>query len=354
MSPSQATLPRLVAIFGSGETTSTMTSVHQGLIARVGDPEPGAVLLDTPFGFQPNADDITARVLVYFRDRVGCEMKVATLRNSERASAFEIEQFLARVAAATYVFAGPGSPSYAVKHWRDRRLREELRQKLVTGGCLAFASAAAIGLGAYALPVYEIYKVGADPSWIEGLDLLSELGIRAAVIPHYDNQEGGTHDTRYCYMGEDRLRLLEAMLPDDALILGVDEHTACIIDRDAQSVTVRGRGGVTLRKHGSERRFERTTFPVRELVDPALAAASPLSETSRSNGESAPAHDQFREQVAPLVDVLLTLRREARLERRFQDADRLRTVLIKSGIEVQDTPTGTAWSVSAARTERAS
>jgi hypothetical protein len=39
------------------------------------------------------------------------------------------------------------------------------------------------------------------------------------VIPHYDNTEGGTHDTRYCYLGERRLRLIESELPDDAAVL---------------------------------------------------------------------------------------------------------------------------------------
>jgi cysteinyl-tRNA synthetase len=50
--------------------------------------------------------------------------------------------------------------------------------------------------------------------------------------------------------------LLEAELPDGAGILGVDEHTACVFDLDAGSVTVRGRGGVTLRRRGRSRRFE--------------------------------------------------------------------------------------------------
>src|SRR6266571_3494942 len=35
------------------------------------------------------------------------------------------------------------------------------------------------------------------------------LGV---VIPHYDNAEGGTHDTRFCYLGERRLAALEALL----------------------------------------------------------------------------------------------------------------------------------------------
>jgi cysteinyl-tRNA synthetase len=52
-----------------------------------------------------------------------------------------------------------------------------------------------------------------------------------------------------------------------------------------------------------------------------------------------------REQLEPLVDVLLSLRGEARREQRFHDADRLREVLAQVGVEVEDTPTGTGWSL---------
>ena len=74
--------------------------------------------------------------------------------------------------------------------------------------------------------MYEIYKVGDDPHWLDGLDLLGRRpACAAAVVPHYDNAEGGTHDTRFCYMGERRLRGLERELPDDVFVLGVDGHT---------------------------------------------------------------------------------------------------------------------------------
>src|SRR5437867_3970052 len=84
------------------------------------------------------------------------------------------------------------------------------------------ANAAALTLGRYTVPVYEIYKVGADPAWAKGLDLLQSIGPDLAVIPHYDNAEGGTHDTRYCYLGERRLAALEAQMPDTGWVLGVD------------------------------------------------------------------------------------------------------------------------------------
>ena len=394
-----------------------MTSVHQDLMARVGGQRLEAVLLDTPFGFQENASELAARTISYFRRHVGRDITLASFRHSGRASALEFEQFLTRLANANYVFAGPGSPTYALRHWRENAVRDGLIDKVTQGGCLAFSSAAAIGLGAYALPVYEIYKVGDDPYWTGGLDLLGQIGLRCAVLPHYDNREGGTHDTRFCYMGEPRLRVLESMLPDDVLILGVDEYTACILDLEAQSVTVRGRGGVTVRHRGVERRWVDMTVsltefqalvhapppvsshpetdgtavapvgpPVRRLglrghdalerrdvagvvgailemesaLDQWAADLAGTDERDRLRAEMRHLivrlgdlvrkgeRDEVREHVAPLVDVLLVLRGEARREQRFDDADRLRAILAECGVEVQDTPSGTAWSVARA------
>jgi cyanophycinase-like exopeptidase len=249
------TAPRVLAIIGSGETAPTMTSVHADLLRRAGGAAARAVMLDTPFGFQENADDIAARTLAYFRDSVGQDIEVATFRAAQTATPLEYEQMCSLLAQADWVFAGPGSPSYAVRQWADTRVPGLLKEKLRGGGVVVFASAAAVGLGEVGLPVYEIYKVGEAVRWIPGLDLLRETGLRAAVIPHYSNAEGGTHDTRYCYMGERRLRMLEATLPEGCDILGVDEHTAAVIDIDARTLSVLGRGRVTWRRAGVERHW---------------------------------------------------------------------------------------------------
>jgi cyanophycinase-like exopeptidase len=270
---SAARLPRLLCVMGSGETTPTMVSVHADLLTRLGPRPVPAVLLDTPFGFQENAEDISERTVAFFRDRVGFPISVASFRNREAASALEYETMLSRVAEARYVFAGPGSPSYALRQWLGTAVPDLLAAKLRDGGCVTLASAAAVGIGMYALPVYEVYKVGEEPRWLEGLDLLGATGLRAAVVPHYNNAEGGTHDTRYCYMGERRLRILEELLPDGVDIIGVDEHTAAIFDLDAATVSIRGRGGLTLRRWGRSQRFENgTTLPVSDLAGEGFAA----------------------------------------------------------------------------------
>jgi len=241
---------------GSGETSPTMSKVHRDLFSRLGDPPVPAVLLDTPVGFQENADVISAKAVAYFAESVRRTVSVASFRSAASADALEYETMLARLREASYVFAGPGSPSYALAQWSGSEIPAVLGDKLRHGGCITFASAAAVTLGPLALPIYEIYKVGGPLEWLAGLDLLAQAGLAAVVIPHFDNAEGGNHDTRYCYMGERRLRLLEAMLPVDVFVLGVDEHTVCILDLDAATATVGGLGGVTVRRRGLSHRFE--------------------------------------------------------------------------------------------------
>ena len=290
-------VPRLLVIMGSGETSPTMTKVHRDLLARVGVPPAPALMLDTPYGFQENADDISAKALAYFRESVQREMTVATYRSAAAADPVAYETMLARLRQAAYVFAGPGSPSYALAQWTAGQVPVVLADTLRQGGCVVFASAAAVTLGPLALPVYEVYKVGHALHWLEGLDLMAEVGLRAVVVPHFNNAEGGNHDTRYCYMGERRLGLLEEMLPDDVFILGVDEHTACILDLDAGTATVSGLGAVTVRRGGVMAPVPSgETVPISELsaadaggaapaaAVPAVSAPAPAAELSLEAG----------------------------------------------------------------------
>ena len=244
--------PRLLVIMGSGETAPTMVKPHRAMFDRLGPDPVRAVILDTPYGFQANADDISARAAEYFANSVGRRVDVAELRRVEGADPIRREAAQAKIAAAQWIFAGPGSPTYALRQWAGTDLPDLLADKISGGGCIVFASAAALTLGRYTVPVYEIYKVGADPVWAEGLDLLKPvLGTHVAVIPHYDNAEGGNHDTRYCYLGEWRLVALENQMPDSGWVLGVDEHTALILDLDAGTAAVVGNGVITVRRHGT-------------------------------------------------------------------------------------------------------
>ncbi|MCW2746706.1 MAG: hypothetical protein JWM48_3256 [Mycobacterium sp.] len=251
---------RLLILLGSGETSPTMVTPHQqwfaALEAATGGPVP-AVLLDTPYGFQANRGDLNAKAVRYFGTSVGRPVTVASYRTEPEGSAVDAlaeQTALEQVRAARWIFAGPGSPTYALRRWGGTPLADALVDTLAPGGpggAVLFASAAALTLGAVTVPVYEIYKSGELPAWRTGLDVVGRvLGWTCAVVPHYDNTEGGNHDTRFCYLGEPRLRHLEQQLPEGAFVLGIDEHTGLVCDLDAGTATVVGRGGVTVRVAG--------------------------------------------------------------------------------------------------------
>lgn len=271
-------LPRIVAIMGSGETAPTMVSTHQRLFARL-SPQSTAVLVETPYGFQENADEISQRTVDYFARNVGRAVTPLGLRTDDTDDAA-----VARLQAADYVFAGPGSPTYALDRWRGSVFADAVAGKLRTGGIVVFASAAAVGLGRCALPVYEIYKVGQRPHWVDGLDLLAVAGIDAAVIPHFDNAEGGTHDTRFCYLGARRLQQMERDLDPTTFVIGVDEHTALLLDLDASTLAVEGRGGVTIRRGGTTLRgiAAGTTLSVDTVTRDATAVPEPSPTQHRA------------------------------------------------------------------------
>lgn len=246
----------VIALMGSGELTSTMVEVHKELLAAQGD-SPRAVFLDTPAGFQLNVDQISQKAVEYFRSHVKQEMSIASFKSKQGCSPYEAEQAFHALRQADFVLIGPGSPSYAVRQWQDTPIPEILAKRVEEGACLVAASAAALTIGRSTLPVYEIYKVGEDLHWVPGIDILGRFGFDLVAIPHWNNAEGGTHDTRFCYMGEPRFRELESLLPQDSSLLGLDEHTACLIDLATDEGVIKGIGRVTLRREGAERVFER-------------------------------------------------------------------------------------------------
>jgi cyanophycinase-like exopeptidase len=265
-----------IVLMGSGETAPAMVKTHRRVLEGSG--HGAAVMLDTPYGFQVNADDLTSRTVKYFADSVGRDVQPARWRSRSESGH---EQALAKVSQASWLFAGPGSPTYALEQWRDTAMPGAIADVIIRDGTVTLGSAAAVTAGRWALPVYEIYKVGAEPRWAEGLDLLGEfVGMAVAVIPHYDNAEGGTYDTRYCYLGEERLALLEQELDDDAAVLGVDEHTAVIFDVSAKSVEVSGSGGLTVRRRGhTEVLPTGTSVSVDELAALVNGSSAPVSRS---------------------------------------------------------------------------
>jgi hypothetical protein len=243
-----------IVLMGSGELTSTMVEVHKGLLNQLQE-SPQAAFLDTPAGFQLNVDQISGKAAEYFRIHVQQPMVISSFKSHETITDFEAQQAFHILRNSNYVLIGPGSPTYAVRQLKESPVPEILTQCVVKGGCLVAASAAALTVGRFTLPVYEIYKVGHDLHWVDGMDILGQFGFDLIVIPHWNNAEGGTHDTRFCFMGEPRFRSLESLIPQKTPILGLDEHTACILDFEKNHAEIKGIGRVTLRTPEGELSF---------------------------------------------------------------------------------------------------
>lgn len=373
---------RLV-VMGSGETAPTMVGPHRAAIDAAG--ADAVVVLDSPFGFQENVDELTDRLREHFENSLETPVRVARLRRVD-ASSLDVARARSEVEMARCVFAGPGSPSYALSVWRAHGIGELLTGVIRRGGSVTLASAAALTAGSHTLPVYEIYKVGEDPHWLEGLGVLAVFGIRAAVIPHWNNAEGGTHDTSRCYVGKRRLRMLEQSL--DCGLIGVDEHTAAVFDGAAGRLLAEGKGTVTIRgreervvKSGEWLDFDQVievvgSAPPRpegavpeetadfraalaegdvERVVEAMLDAEARIDTDPSLrpelrsmivrlGEAArQGVVDPREVVGGFVELLLELRRDARESKRYEQSDQIRDGLAELGVEVRDTPDGAEW-----------
>lgn len=376
---------------GSGETSPTMVTPHQQIWQRTQGLKGSAYFLDTPFGFQENVGELTGRISDYFEKSVGLSTTPISLRSVNETPA-TIAKAVEQMRSASWVFAGPGSPTYALKVWRDTSVYQQL-EKVLEQGTLVFASAAALTLGFQTIPVYEIYKAGEDPYWLSGLNILGKFtGLNAVIVPHFDNAEGGTHDTRFCYMGERRMRMLEELLPPETFVLGVDEHTGVSFDLDSQTIEVFGRGMMTVRKgkhewtvasggtatfaevaqHGGVER-EVATTPIHlpkapEQVEELLASGEVLAavdalleldDLDRDLETRAVVHSlitrlgqlaaspkvDIKEVVGPYIEMLLQARQVARAGGRWSEADEIRDQLTSLNVTIKDSAAGSNWEI---------
>jgi hypothetical protein len=357
-------------IIGSGEISPGMVKVYRTEFAR--HQLTVATILDTPYGFQENVPQLTSKIRDYFMTSLHLSVDVASYLH-DKESPIARTAFAEAIRRSRFVFAGPGSPSYAIKQWRAMPMKETLLQVLEADGVVCFASAAAITLGAKSAPIYELYKVGDDPYWIDGVDLMGAVGLRCVVIPHFDNAEGGNHDTRFCYLGQRRLDVLEAMLEPDVATFGVDEHTVVIFDFAADTATVKGRGYAYWRRGADTLTLSRdAAIPLDTLRNAptspratgsvaveqsvgATAALGAIAAEGGSNGLRAIAELMRRAEQggpgrvdpSPLVEGILRTRAGARSAGQYEIADQLRDALEAAGIEVRDTGDGAQWALRA-------
>lgn len=250
----------VITLMGSGEITKSMVPTYKKVLTRLNLNDLKSCYISVPFEFQENYDELSLKGVKFFNDAFGIDMKPLGFPSYlELPLSEQKDKFLAELYRSNFIFSGPGSPTYALKRFKELELADVLIDKFEDSSVfLAFSSAALIALGTYSLPVYEIYKVGEAPYWETGTNFLGRLfSTKVVLIPHFNNQEGGTHDTSCCYIGRRRFNNLLSQLDDDVLVIGIDEHSALTIDLKNKVAEVGGKGTVTLIRNGKELKLEK-------------------------------------------------------------------------------------------------
>jgi cyanophycinase-like exopeptidase len=334
-------IPGPIAFFGSGETAPSGQKIFD-FIFNISPDSPLVKIIETPAGFEPNSDQVAGNVAEFIRHHLqnyNPDIEVIPARKKGSNFSPDNPEIAFPILEADLLFMGPGSPSYAVRQLADSVTWEYLLTRHQQGAALALSSATTIAVSSSSLPVYEIYKVGMDLHWIPGLDLFGTFQLPLVFIPHWNNTDGGRDlDTSHCYMGQERFNILRKMLPEDQIIIGIDEHTGLIFDFESCSMTVIGLGNVTiLRLNESQVISSGSSLDLNELGEFDLS--DPLKFISQETWDRALKIQESKSAAPVPSDAVIQLaeeRKAAREDRNWEEADILRQKIEELGWEIKD------------------
>lgn len=338
-------IPGPLAFFGSGETSPSGQKIFTQLFKRL-PRSPRVSILETPAGFELNSEQVAGRIgefLVHRLQNFNPQIAIIPARKKGTEFSPDNEEIINPLLKADLIFIGPGSPTYAVRQLRGSLAWQYLIARHRLGAGLALASAATIAVGAYALPVYEIYKVGEDPHWKRGLNLLKDFNLNLVFVPHWNNSDGGEQlDTSRCFVGKQRFDELVDRLPRQVTIIGIDEKTGLICDFSRDCCQIVGSGQVTVLRNGkslfltSGQSYPLTIFG--KIRSPAVGdGIDPLIWNRALDWIIQKEKDlQPSEEVRSLVEK----REAARRRKDWGDADRLRRQIENLGWRIIDTQQG--------------
>lgn len=333
-----------IAFLGSGETSLAGGRIFETLARAL--PQPLRIaILETPAGFELNSHQVAGRVGDFMKARLqNYTPSIDVIPARKRGTPFSPDEpaILRSLLYANLIFMGPGSPTYAVRQLQGSLAWDIVRSRHRQGATLVFASAATISVGAWAIPVYEIYKVGEDVHSKVGLNLFSDFGMHLSFVPHWNNAEGGDDvDTSRCFLGRERFDIWCNNLPSENTTVGLDEHTGLILDFELGQCEVSGVSSVSLVRDCDPKMYPAgAKFGFNELG--TLNIPEPIDA-----GIPAKVWDMFKnapplEDDKPSSDVLALAeqRQVARDRKNWGESDRLREQIAALGWTVQDTKDG--------------
>jgi hypothetical protein len=338
-----------VVLLSSGESLPSSGKIHEFAVRHLPD-KPRIVILETPAGFEPNSDAVARKIKDFLARRLqNYKPTIDVVPARRRGTPFSPDNpdILTPILKADEILLGPGSPTYSVRQLRDSLAFQLIAARQRRGGTLFLSSSATLTFGAYTLPVYEIYKVGEDLHWKAGLNFFSFYGLALTIISHWNNKDGGDElDTSRCYMGRRRFNELLKMLPPDQTIVGIDEHTAVVIDFVQGYCHVRGKDTVTILRNDKAQVFQTgSSFPLDILGEWHIPEG--YAGIEQSIWEQAIQVEKEREteklvtpEPSEEVLSLTNARSEARVNEDWVTADALREQVAALGWLIKDTPDG--------------
>jgi len=329
-----------IAFLGSGETSLAGGRIFETLARNIKEPLRIA-LLETPAGFELNSAQVVGKVGEFMRTRLQNYkpiVDVVPARKKDSAFSPDDPEIIKPLLNANMIFMGPGSPTYAIRQLKDTLAWDVIRARHRLGATLIFASAATISVGAHALPVYEIYKVGQDVHMVDGLNLFADFGVHLSFIPHWNNAEGGVDlDTSRCFVGMDRFNEWCDLVPSENVTLGLDEHTGIIMDFESGLCEISGVSSVSLVSdcdpvmHPAGVKFPLSEIGGIHIPEPIEAGISPKAWNMVVNAQMIE-EDKPSDELVALAEQRLT----ARAEKNWAESDRLRDEIATLGWTVQD------------------
>ena len=333
-----------IAFLGSGETSLAGGRIFESLARHIDAPLRIA-LVETPAGFELNSAQVVGRVGEFIKSRLQNYKPIVDIvpaRKKNSAFSPDDPEIIQPLLKANMIFMGPGSPTYAIRQLKDTLTWEVIRARHRLGATLVFASAATISVGAHALPVYEIYKVGQDVHVVDGLNLFSDFGLHLSFIPHWNNAEGGVDlDTSRCFLGMERFAEWCSLVPVENPIIGLDEHTGLIMDFETELCQVSGVSSVSLVREGKPEIFASgSTFPLSELG--TFSIPEPLEKNIPADVWKlcVDMHSSREDKPSDEVVELVRRRAAARANKNWAESDKLRDEIGAHGWTVQDSKDG--------------
>lgn len=334
-----------IAFLGSGETSLAGGRIFEALVRGQQGPLRIA-LMETPAGFELNSAQVVGRVGEFMATRLqNYKPVIDVIPARKKDSRFDPNdpEIVKPLLHANMIFMGPGSPTYAIRQLKNTLAWDVIRARHRLGAALIFASAATISVGAHALPVYEIYKVGQDMHVVDGLNFFADFGLHISFTPHWNNADGGVDlDTSRCFVGMDRFAEWCKLVPDENTTVGLDEHTGIILDFEKGICEVSGISSISLVRDCDpepEMHPSGTTFDLKNLGD--IQLPDPIEKNIPPHVwdlvcNAPPLEDSPSDEVIAIAEKRLL----ARGNKNWAESDQLRAEIAALGWIVQDAKDG--------------